>query len=126
MAVSIQAFESLFDAEQLARVRHIVASAVEKSYPTDIRNSTRGELVHRTQCAMDIVATLRGDLKWTIQRIKDCLPGYLRMHLNGDSWEPSARSTWSGGVEEVDGTEFAEVAPIPQREERLVLLPHEV
>lgn len=108
----------------------MIASAVEKSYPSDIRNSTRRELSYRTQCAVDIVATLRGDMHWTLQRIRDHLPGFLRMQLNGGNWEPAARSTWQAGTQQVDVNDVVDddgnVAPMSGQEERLVLLPHEV
>lgn len=56
---------------------------------------SRAEYVRRTEICVKIFRELRGDLKWTVERILDHLPGFLRKQLDGVPWEPEARrSSW--------------------------------
>lgn len=57
---------------------------------------TAGEIKRRTEMCLAIFKVLRGDLKWTVERILDFLPTYLRKQLDGAPWEPEARrATWT-------------------------------
>lgn len=60
---------------------------------------TRDEIKRRGKLCLKIFVALRGDLKWTIERILDHLPQYLRKELDGESWEPEARrASWFGAA----------------------------
>jgi hypothetical protein len=77
-----------------------VTNVIERSFQRDrlmlirpIVNDT--ERRRRLAMCEDIIRTLRGDLKWSLTRILDHLPDYLRAELDGESWEPSARASWT-------------------------------
>lgn len=75
----------------------LLLSAFEKaicaSFDTDdppMRAPTSYEVDRRFRVALEIVKALRGDYKWSVQRIADKLPGFLRMSLDGVDWEKHA------------------------------------
>ncbi len=76
-----------------------VADVIEQSFQRDrlmliqpIVNDT--ERRRRLALCEKIIRTLRGDMKWSLTRILDHLPEYLRAELDGESWEPSTRESW--------------------------------
>jgi hypothetical protein len=65
--------------------------------PTN-RETPREEAKRRAKICIKIFKDLRGDLSWGIDRILDSLPKFLRMELDGVSWEPEAqRASWYTG-----------------------------
>lgn len=56
---------------------------------------TSQESRRRVGLCLDIVKVLRGDLKWSWERVIDYIPLYLEMSLDGQAWEPDARSSWA-------------------------------
>lgn len=77
-----------------------VTDVIERSFQRDrlmlirpIINDT--ERKRRLTMCEKIIRTLRGDMKWSLTRILDHLPEYLRAELDGESWEPSARASWT-------------------------------
>lgn len=56
---------------------------------------TVAEQKRRVGICLDIVKVLRGDMKWSWQRIIDHIPVYLNEKLDGNDWEPSARTAWA-------------------------------
>ena len=57
--------------------------------------ATTSEQKLRVNMCLDIVKVLRGDMKWSWERIIDHIPGYLSKKLDGSDWEPSARAAWA-------------------------------
>ena len=79
-----------------------VTDVIERSFQRDrlllirpVINDT--ERRRRLSMCTKIIRTLRGDLKWSLVRILDHLPEYLRAELDGESWEPGARESWITG-----------------------------
>jgi hypothetical protein len=102
-------FASLVTEDQIPNVVAGIEKAVLKSFEEDrapgriilvtaLPRITRDEVKRRSEICMKIFRELRGDLKWTVARIVDHLPKFLRMTLDGVSWEPEARrSSWAAG-----------------------------
>lgn len=77
--------------EEMAPGRIVLVNGLKAAAPTAAKVKERGEV------AFSIFRVLRGDLQWSIPRIRDELPKYLRMELDGIPWEPEAkRSSWLG------------------------------
>lgn len=77
--------------EDMSPGRIVLVSGLKSAAPSAARVKERGEV------AFKIFKVLRGDLQWSIPRIRDELPKYLRMELDGIPWEPEAkRSSWLG------------------------------
>ena len=56
----------------------------------------RTEVKRRTAICIKIFRELRGALDWSVARILDHLPKFLRCSLNGTPWEPEARrASWA-------------------------------
>ena len=56
---------------------------------------TLGEIRRRFNICMKWAKTLRGDLKWGVQRIADEMTVVLRAELLGTSYTPSSREIWA-------------------------------
>ncbi len=65
------------------------------SYAQDKSRITASETKRRTNICIELVKTLRGDLKWSVPRITDYLPTYLRCELDGIAYSPSTSAVWS-------------------------------
>lgn len=60
---------------------------------------SQAEAKRRIEICVKMFRELRGDLKWTVERIVDEMPRFLKMQIDGVSWEPEARrSTWAAGA----------------------------
>ena len=90
------------DRVQRQKVSEAVLRAVRVSFeedqarigrPRSIR-VTNDEVKRRTNICLKIFAILRGDLDWGLQRAIDHFSRYLRLELDGDSWEPDERQLW--------------------------------
>jgi len=87
-------FLNLISEDQLAAVTTAIESAVAQSFAADYSRVTRDEIRHRFAICERIIRELRGDLKWTLTRVLDAMPRYLRCELNGVSWTPDERAMW--------------------------------
>lgn len=108
--VEAGAFASLVTDDKIAPVVHGIEQAVALSFAEDrepgriilvhaLPRVTRAEMVRRIQLCVKIFRVLRGDLKWSIERILDSMPKYLRAELDGTAWEPEAkRQSWFGAA----------------------------
>lgn len=80
--------------------RAIEASfAAERQMPNLIAaiQPSREETRRRFGILMDWAVVLRGDLKWGVHRIVDCMPEILKTVLAGGKWSPSNRQCWITG-----------------------------
>jgi hypothetical protein len=105
--VDVGVFASLVgDNQNVAKVALAIEAAVTTSFVQDETRSgaiivarstriTQAETKRRVQICVRIFRVLRGDMKWSWQRAVDHLPIYLRNELDGEDWEPSARSSWT-------------------------------
>lgn len=57
-------------------------------------NPTASHVRDRFKICERIFRALRNEKQWGVQRILDKLPEYLHCELNGQDWEPDARSVW--------------------------------
>lgn len=64
-----------------------VVASVELSF-LDGARTTRSEIRRRTNMCWDLVLKLRGDLKWSVEKILDHLTAYLRCELDGIPYNP--------------------------------------
>lgn len=103
MALDKGVFAGLIEDQAVGTVTQAFLSAIARSYVVDGQRVGRTPLLTQSEtrrrfaiCA-DIFKTLRGDLKWGIQRIVDHLPEYLRAELDGKSWQPEKRECWIPG-----------------------------
>lgn len=91
------------DAKALAEVTLAVEAAVVTSFVQDDSRSvikrvgriTQNDMRQRGQICINIFRVLRGDMKWSRQKCIDFLPAYLRKQLDGEDWEPEARTVWA-------------------------------
>ena len=102
-------FANLVEGNQIPKLVAGISAAVSKSFDVDqqpghlilvtgVRRVTKEETDRRVKICVGIFKVLRGDLKWSLDRIVDHLPKYLRAELDGTSWEPSARAgLWTTG-----------------------------
>ena len=87
----------------MVKVFVAVEAAVLGSFDTDqLRiivprhvSVTHAEVKRRTAICMKIFRALRGDMKWSWMRAVDYIPRFLRMELDGQSWEPDANGMWA-------------------------------
>lgn len=101
-------FASLVTEDKVGKVALGIEAAVAQSFIDDMQPGrviivhggnriTQAEIKRRGEMCIKIFRMLRGDLKWTIERILDHLPQYLRKELDGLTWEPEARrASWYG------------------------------
>ena len=91
------------DQEALAKVYLAIEAAVMSSFDEDQRRLTvprgvrvtQSEVKRRTEVALSIFRSLRGDLGWSWQRCVDYLVPFLRKALDGEAWEPDGFSMWA-------------------------------
>lgn len=100
-------FASLVTEDKVGKVALGIEAAVAQSFIEDTapgrviivhggNRITRAEIKRRGDMCIKIFRALRGDLKWTVERILDHLALYLRKELDGVPWEPEARrATWT-------------------------------
>ncbi len=93
------------DRGQLRKLSEAVYRAVRESFEEDQKRIgrprsvrvTQSEVKRRTQICQKIFAVLRGDMNWGLQRAIDHISRYLRLELDGVSWEPDQRKMWTPG-----------------------------
>ena len=104
-----RSFAGLVVDGQIDKVARGIERAVARSFEDDrarssvillnVAQPTQAEVKRRAEMCVRIFRELRGDLKWTVDRIVDELPGFLRKELDGISWEPEARrASWFAGT----------------------------
>ena len=91
------AFAQLIDNRvQLARVTLAVEAAIKASFLSHPpRSLTQSEVKSRFDKCARIFEELRVDCQWSIGRIVDHLPAFLRAELDGVSWKPEKRAIWT-------------------------------
>jgi hypothetical protein len=109
--MDVGVFASLaLDKRQLAKVVLGIEAAVAASFLVDHDRSsiimpfgrgdvTQAEMKRRAEMCRDMFRELRGDLKWSVDRIIDQLPDMLRKRLDGEDWIPkNLGPRWWAGV----------------------------
>lgn len=56
---------------------------------------TAAEKKHRATLCIEIARVLRGDCKWSVDRVVDHLPKYLLQAIDGIDWKPPTRNVWA-------------------------------
>jgi hypothetical protein len=90
----VRPFMELLEKDQLGRVMLAIERAVSKSFEDDGARTTGDEIRRRFALCERLIRRLRGDLGWGLHRVLDHLPRYLRCELDGQRWEPDARTIW--------------------------------
>jgi hypothetical protein len=102
-------FANLVDGNQIPRLLTGISDAVMASFRADrmpgliiltngVPRITDAEKARRVKLCVNIFKVLRGDMGWSLEKIVDHLPKYLRAELNGEPWEPAARAgLWTTG-----------------------------
>ncbi len=102
-------FANLIDGNQIPRLLAGISDAVLASFRADRMPGriilvtaqarvTEAERKRRVMLCVSIFKVLRGDMKWSLEKIVDHLPRYLRAELDGTPWEPEARAgLWTTG-----------------------------
>lgn len=89
-------FAALIDSEKLlaSAVRGFQA-AIARSFQQDNGPQTQNEIKRRFDICARIFRRLRSDCGWSVQRIVDYLPRYLRCELDGQPWTPDSTTLWT-------------------------------
>lgn len=86
---------SMVSSKDFGRIVLAVVASVELSFLDNAR-TTRSEVRRRTDMCWDLVKRLRGDLKWSVEKILDHLTAYLRCELDGIPYNPEkAGGLWT-------------------------------
>lgn len=88
-------FADLLTENEIGRVVLGIENAVLASFVEDRARQTGDEIRRRFNICTQLIRQLRGDLGWSIPRIVDRLPRYLRCQLDGAPWTPEARTLWT-------------------------------
>lgn len=92
-------YAQLCTSNDVGKVTNAFLSAIELSFVTNPMPSgvvSQNEVAHRFKLCDRIFMMLRGDLKWSIPKIVDILPTYLKCELDGVPYNPeSVGSSWS-------------------------------
>jgi hypothetical protein len=88
-------WKKLVENDQVPRVLELFNKTIETSLETHpMRQLTTSAVKERFDKCAEIFEILRGDLKWSLMKIDEHLPGYFQQKMNGEDWQPSARSSW--------------------------------
>jgi hypothetical protein len=90
-------FLAVIEQGQTQQVLAAIERAIGQSFDADGARMTGAESRRRFHLCDELLAQLRGDLGWGLQRALDHLPHYLRCELDGAPWEPDARTIWMPG-----------------------------
>lgn len=77
----------MVDAPSFGRLVLGIGASVELSF-LDGARTTRSEVRRRVDMSWELVKRLRGDLKWSVEKILDHLTAYLRCELDGVPYNP--------------------------------------
>lgn len=92
------------DPEQLPKLAAGIEHALEKSFTGDVVMRpvrTQHEIRRRFQICCEGIRIMRRDLKWSVSRIVDELPAFLRCQLDGGTWVPDDRRAWTAPADGV-------------------------
>jgi hypothetical protein len=111
-AMDVGAFASLVVENQIPEVVDLIETAVFGSFQEDLAPgrivivtgartfATPEKMKERVGLCMKIFRILRGDLAWSIPRIRDAMGGFLRKELDGVAWDPdNSRTSWTTPAE---------------------------
>jgi hypothetical protein len=88
-------FSALVDSKLVGSAVLGFQRAIERSFVEDHGPQTQAEIKRRFDICARVFRVLRGDLKWSVTRILDHLPRYLRCELDGQPWKPDASTIWT-------------------------------
>jgi hypothetical protein len=83
--------KGLVEHHQVAQVGNAFFIAIADSFTADKSRVTISETKRRFDICEGLFLRLRGDLKWSLPRALDMIPGYLRCELEGIAYDPSAQ-----------------------------------
>jgi hypothetical protein len=92
------AWTKLLSEDQVAQAVRAFERAVAGSFKTDgvLRLvKTEAEMRRRVEICARIFEQLRADANWSLPRIFDALPHFLRCELDEKPWSPSDRDSWT-------------------------------
>ena len=90
-----ETFLKMFPGEALGTLVNGITNAVGTSFDEQkMRNPTHEEKKRRFTICVNWAKTLRGDLKWGVQRIADEMVNVLRTELIGQRYQPNKREVW--------------------------------
>lgn len=90
---------SLFSpGEQMAKL--VLGSEKALRYSFEQRPMQNGAITdtekkRRAAMCIEIARVLRGDCKWSVDKVADYLPRYLLNELDGIDWKPDKRQVWT-------------------------------
>lgn len=88
-------FRDLIESKQIGPVVRGFETAIQHSFEQDHGPQTQAEVKRRFDICARIFRNLRGDLRWSVPKILDFLPRYLRCELDGQPWTPDDTRVWS-------------------------------
>lgn len=90
-------YKKLIHNDDLGKVTLAFEEAIALSFVTNPMNkNTQLEIKRRFDLCDKLFTLLRGDLKWSIPKICDALPTYLKCELDNVPYTPeSVRQSWS-------------------------------
>lgn len=90
----VREFSNLIEDKSIGKVIKAFEDTILESYYEDKTRVTGDETKRRFDICAKIFRELKGDLGWSLQRILDHLPTYLRNELDGVLYEPDSRKSW--------------------------------
>jgi hypothetical protein len=82
-------YVNLVSSGNVGRVTRLFTDAIAVSFVSNpMRNPTKAELQRRFDICDRVFGVLRADLQWSLQRIEDMLPTYLKCELDGVPYRP--------------------------------------
>lgn len=95
---SVGVLAQLIEQDQVGRVTNAFTEMIAASMAVDNAPTTAHEIKRRFGICLRVFRELRGDLKWSIAKILDHLPYYLRCELDGGKYNPNdetrGRKSW--------------------------------
>lgn len=90
-------YVQLCHSDDLGKVTGAFEESIALSFITNpMKNPTQAEIRRRFNLCDKIFSTLRGDLKWSVPKIVDVLPTYLKCELDGVPYSPEdVGASWS-------------------------------
>ena len=87
----------MFDPQLISELNAGIIRAVNQSYTTaPVRERTDVGDRERVRLCIVLIRVMRGDMKWSVQRIVDNLAAALTARVQGESWEPAKNTAWAG------------------------------
>lgn len=92
-----EAINEMVSGEKVPELAAGIERTIIKSFDFDGSRMTTREIKRRFGLCETYVLEMRADKGWSIQRIVDGMPKFLRSKLDGIPWEPDNRSLWLPG-----------------------------